>query len=235
MSAPTLRTERALLREQCGGGLLAAVDEVGRGALAGPVSVGVVLISLATRTAPDGVRDSKLLSPAKREALAPLIQKWAVAYSVGHATNAQIDEVGIIAALRLAALDALDELAQRGFEPAHILLDGSHNWLTPPQASLFDVADERTSAPVTMKVKADLSCAAVAAASVLAKVERDALMVQADVHFPGYGWAGNKGYASTDHREALIKDGPSAFHRTSWNLSTGMREDPTDPQLVNSP
>jgi ribonuclease HII len=232
VTAPTLRTERALLREH--GGLLAAIDEVGRGALAGPVTVGIVLISLDTRTAPEGVRDSKLIPAARREALAPRIRRWAVDCAVGHATNDDIDAIGIIAALRLAARRGLDELTGRHRHPTHVLLDGSHNWLTPPALTLFD-EDDWMPAPVTMKVKADLTCAAVAAASVIAKVERDAIMVDADQRFPGYGWSGNKGYAAPEHREALLGLGPSAFHRTSWNLSTGLApDDVRDPQVLTA-
>ena len=229
MTAPHLRLERTLLRERCAQGLLAAVDEVGRGALAGPVSAGVVLIDLDTRSAPQGVRDSKLLSAAAREALVPRIRRWAVDSAVGHASNDEIDEVGIIAALRLAARRALEELQGRGLVAAHVLLDGSHDWLTPPAATLFD-ADEWTPPAVTTRVKADLTCAAVAAASVLAKVERDAIMVAADAAMPGYGWAANKGYAAADHRDALAAIGPSPFHRRSWNLSTGDGVRDPDPQ-----
>ena len=100
--APTLRAERALLR--CGHRLVAGVDEVGRGALAGPVSVGVVVVDETVRTVPAGTRDSKLLRPAARAALVPRIRRWAVASGVGHASPAEIDAVGILAALRLEAL-----------------------------------------------------------------------------------------------------------------------------------
>ena len=227
MTAPHLRLERTLLREQCAGGLLAAVDEVGRGALAGPVSVGVVVIDLDTRSAPQGVRDSKLLSAGAREALVPRIRRWAVDATVGHATNDEIDEAGIIAGLRLAARRALEELEGRGHQAAHVLLDGSHDWLTPPERTLFD-ADDWAPPGVTTRVKADMTCAAVAAASVLAKVERDAIMVEADAAQPGYGWAGNKGYAAPEHRAALAELGVSALHRRSWNLTTGA----ADPQDV---
>lgn len=234
MSAPHLRVERALLRERCGGGLLAAIDEVGRGALAGPVSAGVVLIDLDTRSAPQGVRDSKLLSARAREELVPRIRRWAVDAAVGHASNDEIDELGIITALRRAARRALEALEGRGHVAAHVLLDGSHDWLTPPAATLFD-ADDWPAPSVTTRVKADMTCAAVAAASVLAKVERDALMVAADAAHPGYGWTANKGYAAPEHRDALLMLGPSAFHRRSWNLSTAEPGGVEDPQESVTP
>ena len=216
-AAPTLRVERALLRAH--GGLLAAIDEVGRGALAGPVSVGVVVVSAHTTSAPDGVRDSKLLAVQRRVELAPLIVRWCVASHVGHATNSEIDEIGIIAALRLAGRRALVALADADILPSVVLLDGSHDWLTPPRPSLFDdFTDDWLPPPVVMKVKADMTCSAVAAASVLAKVERDAQMVQHSKDYPVYGWDGNKGYAAPGHLAALRDAGPTPLHRISWNL-----------------
>ncbi len=240
---PTLRTERALLR--AGHRLVAGMDEVGRGALAGPVSVGVVVVNAGTRTAPSGVRDSKLLSPPARQALVPRLRRWTDAYAVGHAQPEEIDRFGIIAALRLAGHRALAELPEL---PDAVLLDGSHDWLTPPPARaaqesgaveqevLFDVpppsaaAAVREPAPlpelgglprVTTMVKADLRCAAVAAASVLAKVERDALMVERAQLYPGYGWHENKGYAAPEHAAALRNLGTCEQHRRSWNLALG--------------
>lgn len=233
--APTRTFERALLR--AGNGLVAGVDEVGRGALAGPVSVGVVVVDLRTRAAPKGLRDSKLLTPSAREALCEPLRRWAVASAVGHAGAAQIDAVGIIAALRTAAHRALADLAAGGVNPHAVILDGSHNWLAPPaQAALFDgpCPDDDGAGPpafggaaarpeagqpvVHVRVKADLECAVVAAASVLAKCERDATMVALDAVHPGYGWAVNKGYAVPEHLAALRALGPSREHRVSWNL-----------------
>lgn len=200
---PDLRLERALLRG--GARVVAGMDEVGRGALAGPVSVGVVAVDLATRTGPKGVADSKLLSPAARTALLPALHRWGVARAVGHATAAEIDEVGIIAALRLAGRRALTALE---VEVDVVLLDGSHDWLGPS-----------TGGPaVRTKVKADRTCASVAAASVLAKCERDALMVALATEHPGYGWAENKGYGAPEHLAALRGSGPSPLHRRSWRL-----------------
>ena len=128
-SAPTLRYERELLR----GGVrwLAGVDEVGRGSLAGPVTVGVVLVDLTVRTAPTGLRDSKLLTPAQRQALAPRLRRWAPAWAVGHASAAEIDAVGILRALRTAGERALAQLPER---PQQVLLDGSYDLAVPPAA-----------------------------------------------------------------------------------------------------
>jgi ribonuclease HII len=219
-AVPTLRVERALLRG--GARWLAAVDEVGRGALAGPVTVGVVLVGLDVTTAPQGLRDSKLLTPEARSALVPRLRRWAPAYAVGHASAEEIDAVGILRALRMAGERAMSQLPE---EPDLVLLDGSYDWLTRParsdQPSLFD-ADEPdvvpVPPPVTMMVKADLRCAGVAAASVLAKTERDALMIGLAPRFPAYGWAVNKGYATPEHRDALREHGPCVQHRRSWNL-----------------
>jgi ribonuclease HII len=215
-ATPSLRLERRLLRER-GLTSLACADEVGRGALCGPVTVGMVLVTEATRTAPQGVKDSKLLTPEQRLRLVPRIQQWATAYGVGHATPAEIDEFGIIAALRLAGHRALAEL---GAEPDAVLLDGHHDYLAPPeQESLLGppVVAERVP-PVVTQVKGDMSCAGVAAASVLAKVARDEIMVRLADEHPDYGWAANKGYAAPEHVAALESLGPTTHHRTSWRL-----------------
>lgn len=225
---PTLREERRLLRE--GRTLVAGMDEVGRGALAGPVTVGVVVVDAATRTAPSGVRDSKLLTPAAREALVPRVRRWARWYAVGHAEPDEIDEIGIIAALRAAGRRALASLE---VTPDCVLLDGNHDWLTGPRppadagvgagdVPLFELPAAATlpppCPPVVTRVKADLRCAAVAAASVLAKVERDAMMVERSGRHPEYGWAGNKGYSAPDHLAALRRYGTTPQHRRSWRL-----------------
>lgn len=214
---PSLRVERRLLR----GGLttLACTDEVGRGALCGPVTIGAVLVTEQTRTAPQGVRDSKLLTPEARRRLVPRIQRWATAYGVGHASPQEIDAFGIIAAMRLAGHRALAEL---GVEPDTVLLDGNHDYLSPPaQATMFEppVVLERVPPVVTM-IKADLRCAAVAAASILAKTARDDIMVALSEEHPAYRWADNKGYAAPEHLAALAAFGPTPHHRVSWSLPT---------------
>jgi ribonuclease HII len=216
-----LRVERELLRAT-GARWLAAVDEVGRGALGGPVTVGVVLVDLQTPSAPTGVRDSKLLTPAARERLVPRLRRWAPAWAVAHAQPEEIDAVGILRALRLAGERAFAQLPVR---PDHVLLDGSYDWITRPEPALFDedgaVADLDAAydpPAVTIRVKADLSCSSVAAASVLAKTTRDALMVELAGRHPGYGWELNKGYASPEHLAALRELGPCTAHRRSWSL-----------------
>jgi ribonuclease HII len=231
-----LREERRLLRT--GHTLVAGMDEVGRGALAGPVTVGVVVVDLESRTAPAGVRDSKLLVPAAREALVPRLRRWARAYAVGHAEPEEVDAYGVIAALRLAGRRALASLA---LVPGCVLLDGNHNWLTgrptrelvEEEAALFPLEMalpvrlpappiELTVEPVVhTMIKADVKCAAVAAASVLAKVERDRIMVERARHFPGYGWEENKGYSAPEHSSALRRLGPCEQHRRTWSLPLG--------------
>ncbi|MGY4646025.1 ribonuclease HII [Cellulomonas sp. URHB0016] len=226
---PHLRHERVLLRE--GATLVAGMDEVGRGSLAGPVSVGVVVVDASTRSAPRGVADSKLLTPAARTALLPALGRWGLARAVGHASAAEIDELGIIAALRLAGTRALAAVVDNVGRVDVVLLDGSHDWLTPPApvVDLFTAVEEAapptagscalSSAPrVRTRVKADRTCASVAAASVLAKCERDALMVGLSTYHPAYRWDENKGYASPVHLAALRELGPSELHRRSWRL-----------------
>ena len=216
---PSLRVERALQRE--GHRVLAGMDEVGRGALAGPVSVGVVVIDETCRTAPQGVKDSKLLTARHRERMVRPIRGWALACAVGHASPAEIDEIGIMGGLRLAGTRALTTIAATGIVADLVILDGNHDWLTPPgQVGLLALADQSGASfpPVTTMVKADVRCSSVAAASVLAKVERDGLMVGLDPRHPAYGWAVNKGYAAPEHLRALEAHGPCEEHRRSWRL-----------------
>ena len=209
--AVTLRVERALLREASPGALLAAIDEVGRGALAGPVAVGVVVIGGDARPAPRGVRDSKECDAPTRERLAPRVRAWALRSAVGMSSAAEIDAMGIVGALALAAARALNAT---GVRPDLVLLDGSHDWMSRVTPG----------ARVLTRVQADATCAAVAGASIIAKVARDSHMASlADSH-PDYGWRANKGYAAPDHVAALKRRGPSPWHRVSWSLpgvSTG--------------
>lgn len=222
---PDLRHERALLR--AGARVVVGMDEVGRGALAGPVTVGAVAVDLGTRTCPRGVADSKLLTPTARQRLLPALGRWGLARGVGHASPEEIDRIGIIGALRLAGRRALGAL---GTPVDLVLLDGSHDWLsTPQQGDLFPDPVGGLEVAVRTRVKADLRCASVAAASVLAKCERDALMVALAAEHPGYGWAENKGYGSVEHVDALRRRGPCAAHRRSWRLPlTDGGEDVTD-------
>lgn len=216
----TLLPELALAAET-GARRIAGIDEVGRGALAGPVTVGVVVIDLAELTdevspvtgvwsALNGVRDSKLLSAASRRKWQPAICEHAAAFSVQHSPAEQIDSVGITAAMGAAGRAGL-EAVQRQLTAAGgpgvdlVLLDGVHDWL---QADL----------PVRTMAKADTVALSVACASVLAKVERDSLMAELSGEHPGFGWESNKGYGAAAHREAIRALGPSAQHRRSWNL-----------------
>jgi ribonuclease HII len=176
------------------------VDEVGRGAWAGPVTVGAVV-------APDrhlaGVRDSKLLNPDERERVALRIRDWALAVGIGHASDRECDELGMTMALRLAAERALAEVAAQGFVADRVVLDGKHDYLG-------------LGARCTTVVKGDMTILSVAAASVVAKVTRDAMMAAEAEHYPHYEFDSNRGYPAPAHRVALGAHGPSAIHRRSW-------------------
>jgi len=215
---PSLRLERVLLRD--GARVLVGMDEVGRGALAGPVSVGAVALDLQTRSGPRGVADSKLLTAQARRSLLPALSRWGLARAVGHASPAEIDELGIVGALRIAGTRALAAVAERVGEIDVVVLDGTHDWLTGPAPDLFStLSDDVPAAPrVVTKARADRSCASVAAASVIAKCERDALMVALHGEHPQYAWEHNKGYGAPEHLVALATHGPSPHHRTSWRL-----------------
>jgi ribonuclease HII len=191
------------------------MDEVGRGAIAGPVAVGLSIVDVDTRTAPEGLKDSKLLPEPKREELHPKVARWSRYAAVGMASNERIEQIGIIAALGLAARRAIDAIREQGVDlsGAVVLLDGSHDWLSPAINGAI---------PVTMKVKADRTCAAVAAASVLAKVQRDRLMIDNDAVHPGYVWTSNKGYASAEHYAGIERVGASPLHRWSWLKQPGL-------------
>jgi len=196
-----------------------AYDEVGRGALAGPVVVGVALLRTPMGEAPQGLADSKELSEAKRTELVGPIKAWCDV-ATGYASAAEIDEFGILAALRAAAERATRELLTRTkIDPKTTvaLVDGNYDWLTRPER--IDAGEEPVSvAKVMVRKKADRDCASVAAASVVAKVERDLLMATLGEKYPEYGWAGNKGYGTAAHRAAISTMGACELHRRSWNL-----------------
>lgn len=185
------------------------MDEVGRGAIAGPVVVGAAVSSRASDEPPAGLKDSKLLSAKRREELAPLAASWSRFWSVGEASVEEIEAHGIVAALALAGSRALAQLADLGvpLNRCVVLLDGSHNWLGRAQPQ---------PARVITQTKADRDCTVVAAASVIAKVERDRTMQLAAVATPQYGWDGNKGYGSAGHFAAIAEHGLHRLHRTSW-------------------
>ena len=209
---PTLLVESEL--HASGARFVIGCDEVGRGAIAGPVAVGLAVVDTSVGSQPDGLRDSKMLSEKRREALAPLAAGWALFSAVGLASADEVDRIGIIASLALAGKRALAELHSAGVAvmDSVILLDGSHDWLSPSLS---------TPLRVQTRVKADRDCASVAAASVISKVHRDRLMIAADDVHPGYGWVGNKGYGSAAHFEAIATLGPSAMHRHTWLHASG--------------
>lgn len=217
---PTLDVERALAAA-CGPGerIVVGIDEVGRGALAGPVALGACAVRAVDgeiAPLPAGVRDSKRLTARRREALVEPIRESALAVATGWASAAEIDEAGIMTALTRAALRALDGLElPDGARIDAILLDGDADVLTPALVSRGGHVPR-----VALQVSADRDCASVAAASVVAKIARDARMVALDEELPAYGWAGNKGYGSAAHREAIDALGASDHHRRSWRLGS---------------
>jgi ribonuclease HII len=182
------------------------MDEVGRGSWAGPVTVAAVV------PAPDhlrGVRDSKLLSPAQREDAATAVRGWAAAIGIGHASHEECDMLGMTAALRAAGHRALRALAAQGYEADRIILDGNHDYL-------------RLGARVTTVIKGDSKSLAVAAASCVAKVTRDAMMAEEAEHFPAFGFESNRGYPAPAHKAALAAWGPTTIHRRSWVFMEGL-------------
>ena len=184
---------------------IAGLDEAGRGALAGPVAVGAVILpsdkTLLARTL-SGARDSKQLTPLARERLAPRIKETALNWSVGFATADEIDSQGIVRATRLAAIRALHQFS---LVPEYLLTDFR---LELPQ---LDISQ-------TSLVKGDMHCLSIACASILAKTERDALMCELDSRYPGYGLGKHKGYGTQVHRSALKRMGPSEIHRRSFRV-----------------
>ena len=200
MKLPDLSEERALLA--AGYQRIAGIDEAGRGAWAGPICAAAVVLPLDRPNLAEllsGVRDSKLLSPARREALLPVIEDVALTVGVGWANPAEIDEVGIAPATRQAMLRALSSLDG---QVSALLID----YVRLPESTLHQRA----------LPKADTRCLSVAAASIVAKVTRDRLMVELDEDLPGYGFARHKGYGTRQHSHALSQLGPSPAHRMSW-------------------
>lgn len=211
---PHLEVERALFDE--GFSRVGAVDEVGRGSAFGPCCVGVVVLDSPEGAFPTTLRDSKLLNDATREALIEPLRRWVRDAAVGEASAREIDDFGLTAALRLAGWRALASLTQA---PDVLLLDGSFDWLSAPAPSLVAPPYPVVApAPVRTRVKADMTCASVAAASIFAKVHRDRLIRELARRYPGYDLDRNKGYVTPAHRAALEHLGPSELHRVSWNL-----------------
>lgn len=207
-AAPDLELERRLLLATPGA-VVIAIDEVGRGALAGPLSIGAVAIDASTAIAPEGVRDSKSLSARRRESLVATIGSWARASTVVDVPANRIDAVGILRALGEGAVAAASMIrTECEADSASILLDGNHDFVR----AVDDSWDVHT------VVKGDVTCASIAAASILAKVHRDALMRELHESFPHYAWDRNVGYGTAEHRRALVEFGVSVQHRKSWRL-----------------
>lgn len=183
--------------------VVVGVDEVGRGAWAGPLTIGAALLPRNRRVY--GVRDSKQLTEARREQLFDRIAGWCDAWAVGHVTHAECDELGMSAAQRLAARRALEGL---GVTPDVVLVDGRWNFVD--------------GVPTRMIVKGDATCLSIAAASVLAKVSRDRMMRDEAAHYPGYDFDRNKGYPCPRHKLALKGYGPTAIHRRTWAFMDGL-------------
>jgi len=203
-TVPTLRLERRFW--SAGDRIVCGIDEVGRGSWAGPATVAAVV------PPPEhlrGVRDSKVLDRRARERAADDVHAWALAIGVGHASPRECDELGMTAALRAAGRRALAELSALGFEPERVLLDGNFDYLG-------------LGGRVTTKIRADATSLAVAAASCVAKVTRDRMMIDEAEHFPAYGFESNVGYPSPLHKAALRGHGPCTIHRRTWAFMSGM-------------
>ena len=184
---------------------VAGLDEAGRGALAGPVAVGAVILPndpALLSSALAGVRDSKQMTPLERQTLAPRIKEVARTWSVGFASAAEIDEQGIVQATRLAGLRALSDLS---VSPDHLLTDFRLDF---PQLDISQTA----------LVKGDMLCLSIAAASVLAKTARDQLMCELDMCYQGYELRKHKGYGTQAHRSAMKRLGISPIHRRSFQV-----------------
>jgi ribonuclease HII len=192
---PSLAVERALWED--GHEVVVGVDEVGRGAWAGPIMVGAAVLPKDRRVYK--VRDSKMLREVERERLFGRIAAWCQAWAVGAASQKECDEVGMAEAQRRAARRAIEGL---GVTPDQVLVDG--NW---------DFVGLGCTRRI---VKGDATCLSIATASVLAKVTRDRIMREESIHYPGYEFDSNKGYPCPRHKMALHAYGPSAIHRRTW-------------------
>lgn len=206
---PTTLVERELIAD--GAEFVIGLDEVGKGAWAGPLVIGAAVLPLEVIDSDDGamrlggVRDSKQLSEKKREAMFDVVAAGCAAWSIGAASHRECDELGMNEAQRIAAARALAGLGN-GFDPsrATAIIDGRWDFVSPHVARV-----------VTM-VKADASCVSVAAASVLAKVSRDRQMRAVADNHRHWSFATNKGYPCPKHRQGLVEHGPSEIHRVSW-------------------
>jgi ribonuclease HII len=195
--APTRAIEQRLW--EAGHDVVVGIDEVGRGAWAGPLCVGAAIVPRDRRV--NGVRDSKLLSEAERERLFDRLTEWCVSWSVGSASQEECDRLGMSAAQKLAAQRAVAGL---DVVPDAAVTDGRWDFVSP-------AVDH-----VELAVKADLRCLSVATASIIAKVVRDREMRELAEHHPAWSFDTNKGYPCPVHKAALLGYGPSAIHRRSW-------------------
>jgi len=193
--APTLTLERGYW--QAGAELVAGIDEVGRGAWAGPLSVAVAVIPSDRRIY--GIRDSKLLTERQREEIFERVAAWCIDWAVGHASAEECDRLGMSEAQRVAAGRALEGLVA---QPDVVLVDGKWDFVNRGRTHTI--------------VRGDRVSVAIAAASILAKVTRDRAMRVMSEDLPWYDFTRNKGYPSPSHRAALHGWGPSVQHRTSW-------------------
>lgn len=194
-SSPGLAVERELWIDDSI--VVVGVDEVGRGAWAGPLSVGAAVVPKDRRVYK--VRDSKMLTEEEREALFDRIAGWVDAWAVGHATHTECDELGMSAAQKLAAKRALDGLQ---LQADHVLIDGNWDFVGGGNTKRI--------------VRGDATSLSISAASILAKVTRDRIMRKMAPSFPGYNFEGNKGYPGPRHKAALAGMGPTTIHRRSW-------------------
>jgi ribonuclease HII len=197
---PTINRELRLLRR--GFVRIAGLDEAGRGAWAGPLAAGAVILPPPDRSLArvlGGVRDSKMLSPRQRSAAAQTIRSVALAWAVGSASAEEVDRLGPHGATRLAMVRALDGLGQ---SPDHLLIDH------------FPLPESRL--PQTCVTHGDALCLSIAAASVLAKVWRDERMAALDLEYPGYGFLRHKGYGTREHSARIARLGVCAEHRRSY-------------------
>jgi ribonuclease HII len=194
-TAPSLSFERELW--DAGHEVVVGVDEVGRGAWAGPISVGAAVLPADRRVYK--VRESKMLTEDEREAMYDRLAGWCRAWAVGHATQVECDTLGMSAAQKLAARRAIDGL---GLRPDAVLIDGNWDFVGLGNTQRI--------------IKGDARCLTIATASILAKVTRDRLMRAEAEHFPGYDFELNKGYPCPRHKAALKAWGPTSIHRRAW-------------------
>ena len=214
--APGLSYEKKLWGS--GADVVVGMDEVGRGAWAGPLTIAAVVIPRDRRVY--GIRDSKQVTELKREKLFDRIQSWCESVGVGHASHEECDDLGMSDAQRLAGQRAIESL---GVDPHTVLIDGSWDFLDGHRTQLI--------------VKGDATCLSIAAASMIAKVTRDRIMRSQAESFPGFDFERNKGYPCPRHKVALMGYGATSIHRRSWAFMdrvpwSGQRREPVSSQGI---